>query len=101
MPKGIIRRLVDGSYGFIKAEDEKDIFFHSSSLEGVEYSSLREGQEVEFEMGQGRDGRTQATKVRLTETQASDNGGDDQESADDQDEDDQVKNHRGGGETEG
>ncbi|MFC1911698.1 cold-shock protein [Chloroflexota bacterium] len=78
MPKGTIRRLMDRGFGFIKAEDETDIFFHRNNLEGVEFSSLREGQEVEFEKGQGRDGRPEAVKVRLTETQASDDGGDDQ-----------------------
>ena len=78
MPKGTIRRLMDRGYGFIKAEDETDVFFHSNDLEGVEFNSLSEGQEVEFEKGQGRDGRPQANKVRLTETQASDDGGDDQ-----------------------
>ena len=78
MPKGTIRRLMDRGFGFIKTEDETDIFFHRNDLEGVEFSSLSEGQEVEFEKGQGRDGRPQANKVRLTETQASDDGGDDQ-----------------------
>jgi hypothetical protein len=43
----------------------------------VEFNSLREGQEVEFEKGQGRDGRPAAVKVRLTETQVEDDGGDD------------------------
>ena len=83
MPKGTIRRLMDRGFGFIKTEDETDIFFHRNDLEGVEFSSLSEGQEVEFEKGQGRDGRPQANKVRLTETQASDDGGDNQ-SGDDQ-----------------
>ena len=78
MPKGTIRRLMDRGFGFIKTEDETDIFFHRNDLEGVEFNSLSEGQEVEFEKGQGRDGRPQANKVRLTETQASDDGGDDQ-----------------------
>ena len=77
MPKGTIRRLMDRGFGFIKTEDETDIFFHRNDLEGVEFNSLSEGQEVEFEKGQGRDGRPQANKVRLTETQASDDGGDD------------------------
>ena len=83
MPKGTIRRLMDRGFGFIKTEDETDIFFHRNDLEGVEFNSLSEGQEVEFEKGQGRDGRPQANKVRLTETQASDDGGDNQ-SGDDQ-----------------
>ena len=33
----------------------------------MEYDSLREGQEVEFEKGEGRDGRPAAVKVKLTE----------------------------------
>ncbi len=92
MPKGTIRRLMDRGFGFIKTEDETDLFFHRNDLEGVEFSSLREGQEVEFEKGQGRDDRPQANKVRLTETQASDDGVDAQ-GGDAQGEDDQ-----GGGE---
>ena len=83
MPKGTIRRLMDRGFGFIKIEGETDLFFHRNDLEGVEFNSLSEGQEVEFEKGQGRDGRPQANKVRLTETQASDDGGDNQ-SGDDQ-----------------
>ncbi len=77
MPKGTIRRLMDRGYGFIKTEQGGDLFFHRNDLEGVEFGSLSTGQEVEFEKGQGRDGRPAAVKVRLTETQASDDGGDD------------------------
>ncbi len=65
MPKGTIIRLMDRGYGFIKTEQEGDLFFHRSELEGVEFNSLTEGQEVEFEKGQGRDGRPQAVKVKL------------------------------------
>ncbi len=78
MPKGTIRRLLDRGFGFIKTEDETDLFFHRNDLEGVEFNSLSEGQEVEFEKGQGREGRPAAVKVRLAETQASDDSGDDQ-----------------------
>ena len=67
MPKGTIRRLMDRGYGFIKTEQEGDLFFHRNDIEGVEFNSLSEGQEVEFEMGQGRDGRPQAVKVRLAQ----------------------------------
>jgi len=65
MPKGTIRRLTDRGFGFIKTEEETDLFFHRNELEGVEFNSLSEGQEVEFEKGQGRDGRPQAVKVKL------------------------------------
>ena len=65
MAKGTIRRLMDRGYGFIKTEEEKDLFFHSNNIEGVEFNSLSEGQEVEFEKDKGRDGRPQAVKVRL------------------------------------
>ena len=76
MAKGTIRRLMDRGYGFIKGEGEEDLFFHRNDIEGVEFNSLREGQEVEFEKGQGRDGRPQAVKVRLAATQVKDDGGD-------------------------
>ncbi len=67
MAKGTIRRLMDHGYGFIKTEQEEDLFFHRNDLEGVEFNSLNEGQEVEFEKGQGRDSRPQAVKVRLAQ----------------------------------
>ena len=65
MSKGTIRRLMDRGFGFIKTEQDEDLFFHRNDLEGVEFNSLTEGQEVEFEKGQGRDGRPQAVKVKL------------------------------------
>ncbi len=76
MPKGTIKRLTNRGFGFIKTEDDTDLFFHRNDLDGVEFNSLNEGQEVEFEKGQGRDGRPAAVKVRLTETQVEDAGGD-------------------------
>ncbi len=99
MPKGTIKRLMDRGFGFILTEDETDLFFHRTDLEGVEFDSLSEGQEVEFEKGQGQDGRPRANKVRLTETQASDDSGDDQ-GGDDQGGDDQSGDDQGGGEDE-
>ncbi len=80
MAKGTIARLMDRGFGFIKTEEGGDLFFHRNELEGVEFNNLREGQEVEFEKAQGRDGRPAAVKVRLTETPADDDssdGGDD------------------------
>ena len=76
MPKGTIKRLMDRGFGFIKTEEQEgDLFFHRNDIEGVEFASLREGQEVEFEMSQGPDGRSAAVKVRLIETPVEDAGG--------------------------
>ena len=60
MLKGTVRRLMDRGYGFIKTEQEENLFFHRNELQDVQFADLREGQEVEFEMGKGRDGRQQA-----------------------------------------
>jgi len=67
MAKGTIRRLVaDRGFGFIQSAEGTDLFFHRNELQGVQFATLREGQEVEFEMGRGRDGRPQAVRVRLS-----------------------------------
>ncbi len=77
MPKGTIKRLMDRGFGFIKAEEEeKDLFFHRNDLEGVEFNSLNEGQEVEFEKKQGQDDRPAAVKVRLVHPEGDDSGDD-------------------------
>ena len=83
MPKGKIKRLTDRGFGFINTGDATDLFFHRNDLEGVEFNSLREGQEVEFEKSQGSDGRSSAVKVKLAEAQASDGGEGDQTEGED------------------
>ena len=80
MSKGTIKKIMDRGYGFIKTEQGEDLFFHGNDVEGVEFNSLNEGQEVEFEKGQGRDGRPKAVNVKLAEAQAEtqvDDSGDD------------------------
>lgn len=68
MAAGTIKRLItDRGLGFIQTAEGKDLFFHRSQLQGVEYSSLKEGQEVEFEVAEDRSGRPQAVKVRLAQ----------------------------------
>jgi len=48
---GTIKRLTDKGFGFIASEEspDKDIFFHSSALQGVEFTELNEGDAVTFE----------------------------------------------------
>lgn len=51
MAKGKIKKLIrDRGFGFINAEDGREVFFHQSSLVGVELSALKEDQDVEFEV---------------------------------------------------
>ncbi len=71
MTKGTIKKLMDNGFGFINTEGGKDLFFHRNEIEGVEFTSLRVGQEVEYEMGQDSKGRPQAVKVRLAGTENS------------------------------
>jgi CspA family cold shock protein len=56
MPEGTIKRLTAKGFGFIDTGSEKDLFFHSSSLEGVSYDDLREGQRVSYTEGSGPKG---------------------------------------------
>ena len=49
-------------YGFITAEDGKDVFVHYSAIQGDGYKTLNEGQDVEFEVTQGPKGQ-QASNV--------------------------------------
>ena len=49
-------------YGFITAEDGKDVFVHYSQIQSEGYKSLDEGQAVEFEINDGPKG-PQATNV--------------------------------------
>ena len=68
MPKGTIKRIMDRGFGFIKTEEQEgDLFFHRNELQDVQFTDLREGQEVEFEMDRGGDSRQQAVKVRLAQ----------------------------------
>jgi len=51
-------------FGFITPEEEgEDLFVHYSQIAGEGFKSIREGQKVEYDVGQGRKG-PQATNVR-------------------------------------
>jgi CspA family cold shock protein len=65
---GKIRTLrVDKGFGFIKDTSGKEYFFHQSAIYGEGIDNLREGDSVEFEVGEGPKG-PRAENVRRTST---------------------------------
>jgi cold shock protein len=51
-------------YGFIEVSGGKDVFVHHSAILGEGFKTLREGEEVEFEIATGPKG-PQATNVKV------------------------------------
>ena len=65
---GKIRTLrVDKGFGFIKDDTGKEYFFHQSAVYGEGLENLREGDSVEFDIGEGPKG-PRAENVRRTST---------------------------------
>ena len=63
MPKGKIKWFSDlKGYGFIETGQGKDVFVHFSAIQQEGHKSLLEGQEVEYQLGDGPKG-PQAEKV--------------------------------------
>ncbi len=65
MANGVVKFFNDQKgYGFIKREDGDDLFVHFSNIDGKGFKKLEEGQNVEFEVAEGRKG-LEATNVRV------------------------------------
>ena len=55
--KGIVKWFNNAKgYGFIGREDGPDVFVHYSAIQSVGYKSLKEGDEVEFDIVEGQKG---------------------------------------------
>jgi len=67
MARGTVSRLIrDRGFGFIRAEDGKEIFFHHSTLPGGVFDALTEGQTLEFDVENDPRGRGErATNVQV------------------------------------
>lgn len=61
---GTIKTLTAKGFGFIEAQDGKEYFFHQSACVSTDFNSLREGQRVTFDVGQGPKG-PRAENVKL------------------------------------
>jgi CspA family cold shock protein len=65
--KGQVKWFSDKKgYGFITQEDGNDIFVHYSAIKRDGFKTLRQGDEVEFEISQGEKG-LHATGVTVLE----------------------------------
>jgi cold shock protein len=64
--QGTVKRVVrDRGFGFIRSAEGREIFFHRSSLQELNFDTLKEGDAVEFEVENGPKG-PRAVTVRPT-----------------------------------
>jgi CspA family cold shock protein len=61
MSRGRVKWFNDQKgFGFIEVEGEKDVFVHHSAITGTGFKSLKESDEVEFEISAGPKGPSAA-----------------------------------------
>ena len=64
--QGTIKKVVrDRGFGFIHGDDGREIFFHRSSLQRLNFDTLMEGEKVEFDVEPGEKG-PRAINVRAS-----------------------------------
>lgn len=61
MAEATIKKLTDKGFGFHSLPTGKDLFFHSSAVQGVSFDDLREGRKLRLPKVAGR--RARALKM--------------------------------------
>jgi cold shock protein len=65
MARGTVKWFNDQKgYGFIAAENEKEVFVHHSSIEGEGFRTLHEGEIVEFDIKTSERGKEAAHVIK-------------------------------------
>ncbi|HZS49586.1 MAG TPA: cold shock domain-containing protein [Bryobacterales bacterium] len=66
---GTIKKLIaERNFGFIRAENGQDVFFHASAVQQNGFASLAVGQAVNFDLERGEKG-PKASNVRARREQ--------------------------------
>ncbi len=52
-------------YGFIKGEDDEDVFVHWSYIQGDGFKTLEEGQAVSYDLVEGEKGMQAANVIKI------------------------------------
>ena len=66
MAKGNVKWFNDTKgYGFIEQESGEDVFVHYTSIDGEGFRTLKEGEEVEFEVTEGPKGPQASNVIKV------------------------------------
>ncbi|HET6421025.1 MAG TPA: cold-shock protein [Geobacteraceae bacterium] len=66
MAKGVVKWFNDSKgFGFIEQENGEDVFVHFSAIQGDGFKTLKEGQEVSFDIVQGNKGLQAANVSKI------------------------------------
>ncbi|MFN2384162.1 MAG: cold-shock protein [Gemmatimonadota bacterium] len=66
MPTGKVKWFNDAKgYGFIEQQDGEDVFVHFTAIQTDGFKTLAEGQQVEFEVNDGKKGPQASNVLKL------------------------------------